>query len=154
MLSNVHVLGVCSHFVDSTKVVKSAGASKACRKHYVLKMKYPQIEVFEEHDLFRRQIHGPNPDAVCRKNASTCLIHIVSFPLSFRYLCYMSSIVISPKSQKELQFISELLSKLGVRSKVLSDAELEDLGLAVMMKDVDRSEVVGEDEIMQKLKVS
>ena len=66
----------------------------------------------------------------------------------------MSSIVISPKSQKELQFISELLSKLGVRSKVLSDAELEDLGLAVMMKDVDRSEVVGEDEIMQKLKVS
>ena len=66
----------------------------------------------------------------------------------------MSSIVVSPKSQKELEFISELLSKLGVRSKVLSDTELEDLGLAVMMKDVDRSEVVGEDEIMQKLKAS
>ena len=66
----------------------------------------------------------------------------------------MSSIVVSPKSQKELQFISELLSKLGVRSKVLSDEELEDLGLAVMMKDVDRSEVVGEDEILQKLKGS
>jgi hypothetical protein len=66
----------------------------------------------------------------------------------------MSSIVVSPKSQKELQFISELLSKLGVRSKVLSDEELEDLGLAVMMKDVDRSEVVSEDEIMQKLKAS
>ena len=66
----------------------------------------------------------------------------------------MSSIVVSPKSQKELQFISELLSKLGVRSKVLSDEELEDLGLAVMMKEVDRSEVVGEDEIMQKLKAS
>ncbi|MEM8896175.1 MAG: hypothetical protein AAGC88_16475 [Bacteroidota bacterium] len=66
----------------------------------------------------------------------------------------MSSIVVSPKSQKELQFISELLSKLGVRSKVLSDEELEDLGLAVMMKDVDRSEVVGEDEIMQKLRAS
>jgi hypothetical protein len=66
----------------------------------------------------------------------------------------MSSIVVSPKSQKEFQFISELLSKLGVRSKVLSDEELEDLGLAVMMKDVDRSEVVSEDEIMQKLKAS
>jgi hypothetical protein len=66
----------------------------------------------------------------------------------------MSSIVVSPKSQKELQFISELLSKLGVRSKVLSDEELEDLGLAVMMKDVDRSEVVSEDEIMKKLKAS
>jgi hypothetical protein len=72
----------------------------------------------------------------------------------FCYLCYMSSIVVSPKSQKEFQFISELLSKLGVRSKVLSDEELEDLGLAVMMKDVDRSEVVSEDEIMKKLKAS
>ena len=64
----------------------------------------------------------------------------------------MSSIVVSPKSQKELQFITELLNKLGVRSKVLSDEVLEDLGLSVMMKDVDRSEVVSEDEIMRKLK--
>ncbi|MEQ8554518.1 MAG: hypothetical protein RIC06_14830 [Cyclobacteriaceae bacterium] len=66
----------------------------------------------------------------------------------------MSSIVVSPKSQKELQFISELLNKLGVRSKVLSDEELEDLGLSVMMRDVDRSEVVTEDEIMKKLKAT
>ena len=66
----------------------------------------------------------------------------------------MSSIVVSPKSQKELQFISELLKKLGVRSKVLSDEELEDLGLSVMMKDVDRSEVVTEDAVMKKLKAT
>ncbi len=64
----------------------------------------------------------------------------------------MSSIVVSPKSRKEFQFVSELLSKLGVRSKVVSDEELEDLGLAVMMKDVDRSEFVDETEIVQKLK--
>ena len=66
----------------------------------------------------------------------------------------MSSIVVSPKSQKEFQFISELLNKLGVRSKVLSDEELEDLGLAIMMKDVDRSDVVDEAEIIQKLKAN
>ena len=66
----------------------------------------------------------------------------------------MSSIVVSPKSQKEFQFISELLVKLGVSSKVLSDEELEDLGLSLMMKDSDRTEVVSEDEIMQKLKAS
>ena len=64
----------------------------------------------------------------------------------------MSSIVINPKSKKELQFISELLDKLGIRSKVLSDAELEDLGLSLMMKDVDRSDVALEDEVMSKLK--
>lgn len=66
----------------------------------------------------------------------------------------MSSIVVSPKNQKEFQFVSELLNKLGVRSKVLSDEELEDLGLAVMMKEIDRSEVISEDEVMKKLKTS
>ncbi|MEM6737744.1 MAG: hypothetical protein AAF620_16900 [Bacteroidota bacterium] len=66
----------------------------------------------------------------------------------------MSSIVVSPKNSKEFEFVSELLNKLGVRSKVLSDEELEDLGLSIMMKEVDRSEVVSEDEVMQKLKAS
>ncbi len=65
----------------------------------------------------------------------------------------MSSIVINPKNEEELKFVSELLQKLGVASKVLSDEELEDLGLSVLMKDVDRSEVVLEGEILRKLQV-
>ncbi|MEQ6118068.1 hypothetical protein [Reichenbachiella sp. MALMAid0571] len=65
----------------------------------------------------------------------------------------MSSIVINPKNEEELKFVSELLQKLGVASKVLSDEELEDLGLSMLMKDVDRSEVVLEDEILSKLQV-
>jgi len=65
----------------------------------------------------------------------------------------MSSIVINPKNEEELKFVSELLQKLGVASKVLSDEELEDLGLSLLMKDVDRSEVVLEDEILSKLQV-
>ncbi len=64
----------------------------------------------------------------------------------------MSSIVVNPKSQQELKFLSELLKKLGVESKVLSDEDVEDLGLAVLMKDVDRSDSVSEDDIMKKLK--
>ncbi|MBX2943501.1 MAG: hypothetical protein KF860_14275 [Cyclobacteriaceae bacterium] len=63
----------------------------------------------------------------------------------------MSSIVINPKSQQELQFLSELLKKLGVDSKVLSEEDSEDLGLAFLMKDVDRSDIVSEDDIMKKL---
>ncbi|MEQ8361949.1 MAG: hypothetical protein RIF39_01010 [Cyclobacteriaceae bacterium] len=63
----------------------------------------------------------------------------------------MSSIVVNPKSQQELQFLSELLKKLGVDSKVLSDEDSEDLGLAVLMKDVDRSDIVSEDDVMKKL---
>ncbi|MFT7233944.1 MAG: hypothetical protein ACI8TA_003173 [Cyclobacteriaceae bacterium] len=63
----------------------------------------------------------------------------------------MSSIVINPKNDSELNFILELLQKLGVDSKVLTDEELEDLGLSILMKEVDRSEVVSEEEIMSKL---
>jgi hypothetical protein len=64
----------------------------------------------------------------------------------------MSSIVISPKSSQELKFISELLKKLGVKSKVISDEDTEDLGLSLLMKDVDRSDIVTEDKIIAKLR--
>lgn len=129
-------------------------AFKICRKQCVRKVNILRTGVTKYHKPILLADSRESTDSASRKQASICLIHIVSFRFSFRYLRYMSSIVVSPKSQKELQFISELLSKLGVRSKVLSDEELEDLGLAVMMKDVDRSEVVGEDEIMQKLRAS
>lgn len=45
----------------------------------------------------------------------------------------------------------ELLQKLGVNSKVLTDEEQEDLGLSILMKDADRSDVVPESEIIAKL---
>ena len=63
----------------------------------------------------------------------------------------MSSIVINPKDPQELQFLSDLLQKLGVNSKILSDEDAEDLGLAILMKDVDRSDTVFEEEILRKL---
>ncbi|MFT4833384.1 MAG: hypothetical protein ACI83W_001190 [Marinoscillum sp.] len=65
----------------------------------------------------------------------------------------MSSIVINPKSSQELKFISELLEKLGVKSKVLTDEDTEDLGLSILMKEVDRSDVARENEVMSMLKV-
>ncbi|CAD5271039.1 MULTISPECIES: hypothetical protein [unclassified Imperialibacter] len=64
----------------------------------------------------------------------------------------MSSIVVNPQSEEEFQFISELLKKLGVDSTVLSDEDAEDLGLSILMKDVDRSDFASEDELMAKLK--
>ncbi|WOK08918.1 hypothetical protein RT717_09750 [Imperialibacter roseus] len=63
----------------------------------------------------------------------------------------MSSIVVNPKSEKELRFLSELLQKLGIDAKVLSDEEVEDLGLSLLMKDIDRADQVSEDEVMEKL---
>lgn len=41
----------------------------------------------------------------------------------------METIIISPKSKQELVFISEMLKRLNIKSKVLSDDEKEDLAL-------------------------
>ena len=64
----------------------------------------------------------------------------------------MSSIVVSPKDQQEFQFLSNLLKKLGVDAKVLSDEDMEDIGLSILMKDADLTDLASEDEVMSKLK--
>jgi hypothetical protein len=63
----------------------------------------------------------------------------------------MESIVITPKSKDEAKIITDLLAKMNINSKVISDEEKEDLGLLLMMKEVDRNEKVSRDEIMRKL---
>jgi len=64
----------------------------------------------------------------------------------------MNPIVINPKDPNEFQFLKSLLEKLGVKSKVLSDEDMEDLGMAVLMKDTDRSDRVSEADVLNKLK--
>ena len=64
----------------------------------------------------------------------------------------MKSIVITPKNQTELKFISDLLKKLGVSSHIISDELKEDIGLTILMNEADRNDLVSEDEIINKLK--
>ena len=80
-----------------------------------------------------------------------CCLRLLVNIYHINYLYHMSSIVINPKDPEELQFLSDLLQKLGVNSKILSDEDAEDLGLAILMKDVDRSDTVFEEEILRKL---
>jgi hypothetical protein len=63
----------------------------------------------------------------------------------------MDSIIINPKNEKEFKFISDLLKKLGVTSKVLSAEEKEDLGLSFLMANSNRVEEVPREEIIKKL---
>ncbi|PZX49406.1 MULTISPECIES: hypothetical protein [Algoriphagus] len=63
----------------------------------------------------------------------------------------MDSIIVNPKNEKELKFISELLEKLGVNNKILSVSEKEDLGLSILMSEADRVEEVPREEIYRKL---
>ena len=64
----------------------------------------------------------------------------------------MSSLIISPKNAKELQFVRDLLDKLNIRNKILSQEEKEDLGMSALMSKTDRSKKVSRDAIMKKLK--
>ncbi|PIQ49719.1 MAG: hypothetical protein COW03_03500 [Cytophagales bacterium CG12_big_fil_rev_8_21_14_0_65_40_12] len=65
----------------------------------------------------------------------------------------MSSIVVNPKNIEEFQFLTELLKKLNIEAKVLSDEQVEDLGLSFLMKEADKNDIVSKEEIMSKLGV-
>ena len=64
----------------------------------------------------------------------------------------MKGLVITTKSQTEFKFLSELLKKLGISSATMSEEELEDLGLAKLMKSAERSKKVSRETIMAKLR--
>lgn len=66
----------------------------------------------------------------------------------------MKSVVVTAKNEKELKFLTELLDKLGFSSSSISEEELEDLGLSMMMRRVNKSKRVSRDEVIKKLKFS
>lgn len=63
----------------------------------------------------------------------------------------MNSLVITPRTSTEMKFLEQLLLKLGISTKVLSEEEREDLGLSLLMKAVDRHKKVSRETIMKKL---
>jgi len=69
----------------------------------------------------------------------------------FVNIVIMKSIVITPKDARELKFVSELLEKLGISSHVLTEEDKEDIGLSVLMEQVDRTSKVSRETIMKKL---
>ena len=63
----------------------------------------------------------------------------------------MKAMVITPKSQSEFKFLSDLLKKLNITSATMTEQELEDLGLSQMLKSVDKTKRVSKASIMNKL---
>ena len=64
----------------------------------------------------------------------------------------MKAMVITPKSQDEFKFLSDLLKKLGISSATMTEEEFEDIGMSKMLKVVDKTKKVSKNSIMQKLK--
>ncbi len=63
-----------------------------------------------------------------------------------------SIVVLTPKTRDEAKLITDLLEKMKISSKIITEEEKEDMGLLMMMKEVDRNEIVSREEIMKKLK--
>jgi 7-cyano-7-deazaguanine synthase in queuosine biosynthesis len=64
----------------------------------------------------------------------------------------MKALLVKSKSQTEMKFISDLLKKLGVSTRVLDAEKIEDYGMSALMKDVDRNKKVSRVTVMRKLK--
>lgn len=68
------------------------------------------------------------------------------------YFRTMKAIVVNPKDEQEFAFVTELLEKLGVDAKFISEEDIEDIGLSLLLRQADRTDLVSEDEIRSKLK--
>ncbi|GAB1370916.1 hypothetical protein MASR1M45_09780 [Candidatus Kapaibacterium sp.] len=64
----------------------------------------------------------------------------------------MDTILVSPKDSQEFKLISELFSKMKIKTKVLSSEEKEDLYFGELMKEADRTQKVSKETIMTKLR--
>jgi hypothetical protein len=63
----------------------------------------------------------------------------------------MKAVVINPKNNSELKFVTELLNKLGIKSAAISQEDLEDLAMSKILKKVDKSKKATRSEVMKKL---
>ena len=72
--------------------------------------------------------------------------------VSYTYLMIMESLLITPANQEELALIKAVLEKMNLKTKVLTDAEKEDMGMAHLMSQADRSKTITRQEVMEKLR--
>jgi len=64
----------------------------------------------------------------------------------------MKAMLITPKNKSEYVFLSDLLKKLKISSSTLTEEDLEDIGLSILMRNVDRKKKVSRRTIVNKLK--
>ncbi|MGF1670176.1 MAG: hypothetical protein ACFCU6_06990 [Balneolaceae bacterium] len=63
----------------------------------------------------------------------------------------MDALIIKSRNSSDLKLIKELVKKMGLESKSLSEEEIEDLGLTILMKQADRTKIVSRESVMKKL---
>ena len=63
----------------------------------------------------------------------------------------MKTIVVTPKNEKDFEFLKALLNRLKYESKILYDEDKEEMGLLKAMLEEKKGEYVSEDKIMKAL---
>jgi len=63
----------------------------------------------------------------------------------------MKAIVVTPKSDTEFKFVTDLLKKLGIGNSALTTEDIEDIGMLKLLNNVDKSKKVSRSSIMKKL---
>lgn len=69
----------------------------------------------------------------------------------FLYIRRMKAIVVTPKSDTEFKFVTDLLKKLGIGNSALTTEDIEDIGMLKLLNNVDKSKKVSRSSIMKKL---
>jgi hypothetical protein len=65
----------------------------------------------------------------------------------------MGTIIIEPKDAVEFQLLTSMLKKMKIKMKLnLTDEEKEDLGMAILMSEVDWTDSISGKEMIEKLK--
>ncbi len=63
----------------------------------------------------------------------------------------MAAIVVEAKDKSELKLVMDVLKKMRVRSKLLSDSEKEDFALGYLIEQANRTKKVSRERIMKQL---
>jgi len=64
----------------------------------------------------------------------------------------METLIVTVKDKDELHLVAEMLKRMRISAKQLTEEEREDIGLTKLMKQVNRSEKVSRDEVMKTLR--
>ena len=62
------------------------------------------------------------------------------------------SIIITPKDKEEEKLLQQLIKRMGISGRTLSEEEMEDAGLALAMSKVDRTKVFSKERVLRKLR--
>jgi hypothetical protein len=93
-----------------------------------------------------------NKDYIIKNLVKSALSAFHCIFVTLRKIVYMKALIVKPKSPSEIKFVSDLLKKLGIASKQMEWDELEDYGMSILMKDVDRTKKISRESVMKKLK--